>query len=288
MLSRVIVVDNGSRPEEIELLKAAADGGLGLPLEMKFNSANEGFAAACNQGAAGGVAPFILFHNPDVVVLQDAVEAAAMALERGEANSIGIVGVRLVDGNGTVHRCSSRFPTPGAMAGQAMGLDRIGLVTPVRSTDWDHADTREVDQVMGAFLMVRRDVFEQLGGFDERFFVYYDDVDLSLRARQRGWRTLYLADATAVHDEQGTTQSAKAARLFYLLRSRLLYANKHFGWGGVLVVWSATLFIEPVARGINIISGGGRRQDLAALVRAYRLLFQSLPHLKRDARQAAP
>ena len=96
-----------------------------------------------------------------------------------------------------------------ALIGQSFGLDRIlpSWFPPHFLSEWAHDTIRSVDQVMGAFLMIRRPLFEALGGFDERFFVYFEDLDLSLRARELGWTSVYLATAQAFHRGQGTTDS---------------------------------------------------------------------------------
>jgi GT2 family glycosyltransferase len=115
-------------------------------------------------------------------------------------------------------------------------------------SDWAHDETRIVDHVIGAFYLIRRDVFERLGGFDERFFVYLEDLDLSMRIGAAGGKCLYAADATAHHAGGGTTRSIKATRLFYSVRSRLQFAEKHLGAASNGVVWAAALTIEPLLR----------------------------------------
>ena len=87
-----------------------------------------------------------------------------------------------------------------------------------------------VDQVIGAFFLIRKNVFDQCGGFDERFFVYFEEVDLSWRAKQLGYSSYFLSDASAFHKGGGCSERVKAARLFYSLRSRILYAQKHYSW----------------------------------------------------------
>ena len=114
---------------------------------------------------------------------------------------------------------------------QMLGLDRLW---PHRfpshfMTDWDYRENREVDQVSGAFFLVRRKVFEELNGFDERFFMYFEDLDFAYRAKQAGWRSFYLADAQAVHFGGGASYQVKGKRLYYVLNSRALYVAKHFG-----------------------------------------------------------
>jgi GT2 family glycosyltransferase len=128
---------------------------------------------------------------------------------------------------------------------------------------------------MGAFFLVRRDVFEALGGFDERFFVYYEDLDFSLRARAQGWRSVYLATAQAFHRGQGTTEGATARRTFYFCRSRILYARKHFSTMGALAVALATLALEPLAR----LAAAPR--SAGATLRAFAMLWRDLPAILR-------
>jgi hypothetical protein len=247
LLQSVTVIDNASSDESLSF---AAEVQKALPLRILRNRDNRGFAAACNQGAAGAAGDFLLFLNPDVVLQSGCLSAPAGYLGRAENSRVGIVGIQLLDPNGAIARCCARFPSPGSIIGNVLGLDRIApsLSPPHFLTEWPHDDTREVDQVMGAFLFIRRCVFERIGRFDERFFVYYEDLDLALRARQGGWRSEYLVDARALHFGGGTTSGIKARRMFYVCRSRLLYCLKHFSFFSALCVMAATLLAEPVIR----------------------------------------
>ncbi len=96
--------------------------------------------------------------------------------------------------------------------------------------DWDHRQNREVDHAMGSFFLVRNILFKKLQGFDERYFVYLEDLDFSLRAKQAGFVSYYFTDAAAYHKGGGTSEQIKARRLFYSLHSRILYWYKHFNW----------------------------------------------------------
>jgi GT2 family glycosyltransferase len=123
-------------------------------------------------------------------------------------------------------------------------------------TDWDHQQTRPVEVLQGAFLLVRRAAFQGLRGFDERFFMYYEDVDLAYRAHEMGWGAWYLATARAYHRGGGTTDAIKAERLSYWMISRLQYVRKHFGTAAALEVLLASLTLEAGARlAWNILSG---------------------------------
>jgi GT2 family glycosyltransferase len=126
---------------------------------------------------------------------------------------------------------------------------------------------------MGALFFVRRSVFEALGGFDERFFVYYEDLDFAMRARKLGWSSVYLSTARAFHRGQGTTDAATERRMFYFARSRIVYARKHFKSLSAFAVMLTTLFLEPPAR------IGTSPRSAAATLRAFEMLWRDLPKM---------
>ena len=239
------MVDNASQDGS-----ASIDAPPDLHVVVIRNDRNLGFAAACNQGARACREPYILFLNPDTELDASSLSGPLQRLASDEAGRIGIIGIALIDARGERQRNVARFPTPMGMFGQAVGLDRLAprLVRPQFLVDWDHLDTREVDQVPGAFMLMRHRDFERLGGFDERFFLYMEDVDLVSRAHKAGLASLYVADCALRHIGGGSTQAVKDKRLFYLLRSRVLYARKHFGlWGYGLAV-AASMLLEPASR----------------------------------------
>lgn len=277
---RVTVVDNASTDDSLEGLPA-----LPRPLRLIRNAGNLGFGRACNQGAAAGAAETILFLNPDTRVDPDALTRARAALMADPGT--GIVGARLIDADGRTQRSCARAPSPGGMLGRALALDKIGLVPPHFLLDWDHADDRAVDQVMGAFLMIRRDLFAALGGFDDRFFVYFEDVDLCTRARMSGFSVRHVAAAVTRHVGQGTTRQARAHRLFYYLRSEILYAGKHHGPPTALVL-IVTAFCAQVP--LRIAHALARRapREAAEVFRAAVLLAHAVPALLRGATGTRP
>lgn len=284
-LSRVTVVDNGSTDNSLAALGEFA---AAMPLEIVRNDSNEGFAAACNRGARDSGADFLLFLNPDTRLRQGALEAPAKYLSDAGNDRVGIVGVQLVDDAGHVAQSCARRPTARSMLGQAFGFDRLGLSFFPRHfmADWSHGDTRVVDQVMGAFFFMRTPLFRSLGGFDERFFVYFEDLDLAVRARDLGWTSVYLASARVFHSGQGTTAQIKDVRLFYSWRSRLLYAFKHFNIAGAVAVALATLLVEPAVRVLALLAQG-RPAEIGQALRASRLLWSQLAKIMRgDTRSA--
>ena len=268
---QVIVVDNASTDGSTENLPP-----LPRPLRLIRNAENRGFGRACAQGAAVGAAPAILFLNPDTQVEPDALGLARAALTADPRT--GIVGARLVDPDGRTARSCARAPTALGLLGRALALDRLGLVRPHFLREWDHAEDRAVDQVMGAFLMIRRDLFQALGGFDPRFFVYWEDADLCTRARAAGFRVLHVAGAVARHLGQGTTRQVRARRLFYFLRSQILYAGKHHGVAAALALIAAS-FCAQVPLRLALALAHRSPAEAAAVLRAAALLAEALPQL---------
>lgn len=273
-LQRVVVVDNASIDGSLQMLDA-----VDLPLTLVRNPVNRGFAAASNQGAQESQADYLLFVNPDTRLDRRALTAPIAVAEHPENQRVGIIGIQLVDDSGRVLRTCARFPTARRFLAAMVGLDRAlpTLFRPHFMLEWDHAEDRDVDQVMGAFFLVRRSLFKELNGFDERFFVYFEEVDFSVRARARGWRTRFVTQAQAFHRGGGATEHVRARRLFYLLRSRIRYAQKHFDNLAALLVTLGTLFVEPFTRFVLTIL---RRSpgEFINTVKGYGLLWAALLH----------
>lgn len=274
-LIQCVVVDNASIDESANILTDFP-----FPLTVIKNRENKGFGSASNQGAVAGNGQYILFLNPDVRLFKDSLTKALLCLEEPQNKQIGILGIQLVDEKGLVYRNSGRFPTLGSFFYQMLGLDVLcpSRFPPHIMEDWDHQDNREVDRVEGAFCLMRRDVFEELQGFDETFFMYFEDVDFAYRARQAGWKSYYLAEAQAFHRGGGTTHRIIGRRLSYWFRSRLQYAAKHFGLTASRKILMASLSVEFLTRvGFNMIKLDGKH--LIETFQAYRMYVQALPEL---------
>ncbi len=277
-LRQCIVVDNASED-------GSADGleNLLLPIVIIRNHENKGFAYACNQGAKAGKSEYILFLNPDFKLFPDSLVKALHFLDEERNKQVGILGIQLVDGNGVIHRNVARFPTPRSLFFQMLGLDRLW---PHRfpshfMTDWNHHDSREVDQVTGAFYLVRRQVYEELKGFDERFFMYFEDLDLAYRAKHAGWKSYYLADAQAFHSGGGASYQIKAKRLYYVLNSRVLFTAKHYGSPSAIKILIASFFVEFWVR-LGWSLANLSMKNFITTIQAYLLFLRNLPRLLRD------
>jgi len=282
-LNRVVVVDNASSDRSTEGL-----GRIPIPLTIIRNHTNRGFAAACNQGAAESTSDYLLFLNPDTRLMADSLGGPIGFMEDPAHATVGICGIQLINDSGGISPTCNRFPTPGRLIAMTFGLQHLfpKRFPRLQMVDWDHCQTRAVDQVMGAFFLIRGSLFRQLSGFDERFFVYWEEVDLSLRAKNLGAFSYFLSDYHAYHRGQGTIKGVFPVAFFYLLRSRTLYSFKHFGWLWGLTLLLMTLFVEPFSRSIETAVRASKKDALEVL-RAYSYLWRSLPRLT-DAKEFHP
>jgi len=274
---RVTVVDNASTDASLDGFDVPA-----IPLVVIRNSRNIGFAAACNQAALDSDADFVLFLNPDTRVFPDSIDRAVTVLADPKHSSTGICGVQLVDSEGRVSRSCARLPTLRLFLSAGLGLNRISTrAFPGHvMTEWDHAQSREVEHVIGAFYLIRGPLFRSLEGFDERFFMYLEDLDLSDRARAVGYRCWYLAGAAAFHKGGGSSEQIRAARLFYSLRSRILYGYKHFGFLSANLLAVVTLLLEPLVR-VGFAVTRRATNEIDETAKAYALLWRDLPRIFR-------
>lgn len=286
-LGRVVVIDNASTDGSADDLIYPV-----LPLVIIRNGSNRGFAAACNQGAAGSSADYLLFLNPDTRVLDDTLAKSVQWMESPQNSRVGILGVQLLDEDGTISRTCARFPTLGVYLSKMLGLNWLfpRIFPDHFYTEWDHRASRKIEQVIGAYFLIRNSVFRELNGFDERFFVYFEEVDLSLRALRAGWSSYYLAEAQCFH-HGGKSSTARrlgarhgfrgSLRQFYFLRSRLFYAFKNFGTANAFLLFLATLFIEPIPRVGRAVAQGSIAQ-IREVFHGYLLLWRALPTILRS------
>lgn len=275
-ISSVVVVDNGSTDSSVEFVDELTR------VELVRVGDNVGFGAGCNIGAKLGNSPYVLFLNPDTVLQEDSLTTPLAFMESPDNQKVAICGIQLVDDRGQVSRTCARAPTLLRFASLALGLDKVPgfKASGMAMKDWPHDKTCEVDQVMGAFFFCRRKPYESCDGFDERFFVYFEEVDVSIRSKLAGWQSWYIVEARAFHAGGGTSRQVKVNRLFYSLRSRLLYGFKHFPHWQAWLLLVFTNAIEPFTRSVWCLSRG----DLVGVKHtwaAYRMLWRAMGHILR-------
>jgi GT2 family glycosyltransferase len=226
--AEVIIVDNASSDESIGYLK---------PIFPRFtfigNTVNEGFAKANNRGLAIAKGEFILFLNPDTTVPENCFLKCISFLKAHP--DAGAVGVRMLNGHGDFLKESKRgFPSPMVSFWKMTGLTGMFPRSPVFSKYYlghlDEHQDHEVDILSGAFMMVKKEVLNKTGGFDERFFMYAEDIDLSYRIKLAGYKNYYLAGTSIIHFKGSSTKKdSKYVRQFYKAMSQ--FVKKYYGRG---------------------------------------------------------
>lgn len=226
LLLETWVVDNGSTDGSVELIRAR------FPwVKLLVNQENQGFARASNQAVSLAKGRYLLFLNPDTQLLPECLRVMVRFLDGHPCT--GAVAPQVLFPEGRIQPSCRRFPTLGAVFWEATGLDRALPRHPLFGRylmgDWDHQSLCPVDQPMGACLMTRRSALDQVGPFDERFFLFFEEVDLCRRLRSAGWDIFFVPQAQIIHHcGHSTGQNyRRASWLFH--SSRYKYFRKHFG-----------------------------------------------------------
>ena len=238
--AEIIVVDNASTDNSICYLRP------NFP-HVRFieNETNIGFAKACNMGFSKSCGEAILFLNPDTIVAEDTLETCLRFL-KAHADA-GALGVRMIDGSGTFLKESKRsFPSPFTSLFKLAGLARLFPSSKTFSRyhlgHLDAHQNHEVDVLAGAFMLIRKNVLDKIGAFDEAFFMYGEDVDLSYRIQKAGYKNYYLAETEIIHFKGESTKrgSLNYVRMFYSAMS--LFVKKWHG-GSRATVFNASIHL---------------------------------------------
>ncbi len=260
----LVVVNNGDTATDLEALVGPQGAAT-----FVHNAGNLGFGAACNIGAAQGGARYVLFLNPDALVKPGYFRTMIAFMDDPANARIGVVGPAIEKEGGAIAQTCSPLPSVPALLTRSIGLSQGFLSAQA------HTHSGAVGQVMGAVLLVRRALFDELGGFDKRFFLYYEDVDLCARAAAKGYLTYYLTTARAFHAGRVSSSQDTGMALALFLRSRFTYARLHFGVAAEVLVVATSFLAELPLRLLRTLFGGQSITGMAVL-RAYRLLSISL------------
>jgi GT2 family glycosyltransferase len=233
----VIVVDNASRDGSADRVAAAFP-----QVRLLRSPVNLGFAAANNLGFREASGRYLILLNPDALVAADTLERAIRQMEAQP--QVGLAGGRLLGPDGADQPSARLFPSLLneflVLSGLAARFPRSRLCGRFDRTWADPAVAAEVDWVPGAFSILRHELVTELGGFDERFFLYYEEVDLCRRLRARGWKIGYWPDLVVRHTggessktlEHLEISSSGSQLVLWRMRSGLLYYRKHHGAPG--------------------------------------------------------
>jgi GT2 family glycosyltransferase len=205
---QVVVVDNASGDGSAEMVAAEYPN-----VELHASERNLGFAAATNLGIRSQSAPYVLALNPDTRLTEGALETILAVMDAHP--EVAVAGCKLVLEDGSFDHAARRsFPTPLSALGHFSGLGRRrGAPASLTAYRAPEVDSGPVDAVNGAFMLIRRDAFDQVGGFDEGYWMYMEDLDLCYRLSEAGWITWYEPGATVIHVKGGTTGGRRSPRL---------------------------------------------------------------------------
>lgn len=239
LISReILVVDNASSDDSAAMVREHFPA-----LQLIVNACNEGYARGNNIGIAAAQGQFVLLLNSDTEVRSGSLDRLVDFLRQHPQH--GAVGGGLLNADGSVQACCMRFPTLCVPLFFDMNLDKLWPKNPVMRRyfmrDYDHRTSRDVDQPPGACLLLRREVIETVGVFDEELWLYFNDVDLCKRIKAKGWRIHYLVEAPVVHHVGMSTRRFER-RVVEWHRNRLAYYRKHYGrlgawWVRLMVRW---------------------------------------------------
>lgn len=244
----IIVIDNASHDGSAAMIRQEFP-----EVRLIANDVNVGFGRANNQGAAVAQGRYLLLLNTDAFIRQDTLQKT---FEYMECNPrCGILGVKLLDQDGVLQPSARYFPTPSNIFLRRTGLEQ--LVPRSRLIDdmnWDHASIRVCDWVPGCFYLTRRELVQQVGLFDPRYFLYYEEVDHCLAAKRAGWDVVFFPDTSVTHlggESAGSvselTPSGRQIEALEL-ESELLYFRKNHGLG----VAVADALLRTLADVINV------------------------------------
>lgn len=221
----VIVVDNASWDGSAEMVEAEFPQVTLIPLPV-----NVGFAAGCNRGIERAAGEFILLLNPDTELAEDAF--SPMVAYCRQNPSVGILGPKLLNSDGSLQLSCRRFPSHlTSLFNRQSVLTRLFPGNPFSRrylmTDWAHDRIERVDWLSGACMMLRREMVERIGGMDEGYFMYIEDVDLCYRAHQAGYEVVYFPQVSVTHHIGKSTETMPNRSIVQWHRSMWRYYRKH-------------------------------------------------------------
>jgi GT2 family glycosyltransferase len=263
--SEVIVVDNASSDGSVEMVQVAYPW-----VRLYANRTNLGYGAAANQAIAGCTARYVLLLNSDTLMQPGALEALSRYLDQHPRAAI--VGPRLVNSDGTLQ--ASCYPFAGSLEwffDNDAWLRLIRYVPFLRAyclRTWSHAYARVVPCVKGAALMIRRQAFDAVGGFDKSYFMYFEEMDLCHRLKKAGWEVHFAPVASVVHVGEASTKQYRTEMTVQFIISNLLFCEQHYSrlWFVGLIVTMRSIILTRLVRDTALLSFTRDRSKRAEIV----------------------
>jgi len=247
----LIVIDNASTDGSSEMISELKI--KNQKLKVILNEKNLGFAKAVNQGIKLSEGKYILLLNPDTEIRENTLKKMIRFME--EHFRVGICGGKILNPDGSIQPSVRRFPS---LMSQIFVLLKchhfLKNFLPIKkyfSLDFDYSKTQEVEQVMGAFFMMRRELIAEIGLFDENFFLWFEEVDFCRRAKTAGWQIYYFSEAEVIHQRAASfRQVLPLKNQWQFNKSLLYYFKKHHSFFSYIVL----LFFQPLSLFLSFIT----------------------------------
>lgn len=262
--AEIIVVDNASDDGSVEMLRKY------FPhVTVIANEENLGFAKANNVALQRAKGEFFLLINPDTLVQEDTLHVMLSAFE--EDPRVGLAGCKILNPDGTLQlACRRSFPTPWVAFTKISGLStvfpRTRLFGRYNVTYRNPDESYEVDAISGSFMMVRREVYEQVGGLDETFFMYGEDLDWCYRIQQMGWKILYVSETQIIHYKGESTRRSNIDEIRTFYKAMSVFVDKNISrsalvkgflnlsiWMRALIAWGGRALHGFIPAAIDFI-----------------------------------
>lgn len=217
----IIVVDNSSQDRTREIIKKRF-----RKVKLLENPSNLGFAKANNQGINIAKGDYILLLNPDTIVSPGSIEGMLKFMETHP--DVGVIGPKLLNPDGSIQPSCREFPSYKNILLELTGIPRIfPKISLWKMGYFNHNDLRDVDQPMGACLLVRRQALREAGLLDESFPIFMNDVDLCYRVKKRGWGIVFFPEAEVFHLRGKSTGRLRGKKIIIAHRSLYKYCKRH-------------------------------------------------------------
>jgi hypothetical protein len=263
LVREIIVVDNGSRDGSPEMVAQQFP-----EVALVRAEKNLGFSRANNLGIKRASGTYLALLNSDVIVHPGCFDILARFLESHD--DVGLVGPKVLGADGRLQRTCRRLPTIWNTLCRSLALDKALSRWPVFSgremRHWNHNSEAEVEVLNGCFWMARREAVEKVGGLDERFFFYAEDVDWCKRFRDSGWKVVFVPEATATHLGGGSSNNAPLRYSIEMLRANLAYWEKYRGIPGLVAFYLLSILhhaIRLILRGLKTIASSDSGSETA-------------------------
>jgi len=274
----VVVVDNASSDGSIEAVKSRFP-----DVTIITNEQNRGFAVASNQGIEVSQGEYILFLNPDTIIHPGSLDSLISFLDNNPR--VGVCGPKLLNGEGTIQRSVRRFPSFRGVLYRHTAFRFLGIFKDEYKKwvmkDFKHNRQMDVDQVMGSALMVRRSVIDNVGDMDEKFFMYYEEVDLCYRIKQAGWRVVFMPEAVITHLGGRSTGQIPVRKRIMAMASLLKFFRKHRG-KFVTGVFNCVFKPAIIVRDVMNVAAGAVTYIFAGIVLSKKGREKSVEKVKKS------